>query len=284
MALRPLVTALMIGTAVLLPAQEPARAETAQAGQVQALSDALLIGDVMAVLRDEGMANAAELSADFVAGNGSPAWDAAVSQIYDTARMRRDFDAALAEALAGQPQAVAAALAFFGTDPGARALRLEIDARRALLDPEAETAAGFAWEDMVRQGLPRARQIERFAEVNDLLESNVMGALNANLAFFHGMAEAGGPLAEMSESDLLAMVWESEAETRGSTAKWMFPFLALAYEPLSDAELDANIAFSETPEGQRVNAAIFAAFDRIFLQISRDLGRAAGREMVGQDI
>lgn len=283
MPLRPLALALMIGSAVLLPAA-PAPAEAVQAGQVQALSDALLIGDVMAVLRDEGLANAAELSADFASGRGSPAWDAAVSAIYDPVRMRQGFDAALADALKDHPQAVEAAVAFFGRDPGARALRLEIDARRALLDPDAEKAAGFAWEDMVRQGLPRVARIERFAEVNDLLESNVMGALNANLAFFHGMAEAGGPLAAMSESDLLALVWESEAETRGSTAEWLFPFLALAYEPLSDDDLDAYIAFSETAEGKRVNAAIFAAFDRIFLQISRDLGRAAGREMVGQDI
>ena len=250
---------------------------------VQLLSDTLLIGDVMGVLREEGLANAAELAADFPTG-GNAGWQATVEAIYAPEAMRATFDAALVRELAATPGVVDAAVAFFGSEGGQKALRLEIEARRALLDPATEKAAKQRWAEMETTDSPRLAALNRFAEVNALIDSNVMGALNANLAFFQGMAEAGGPLGEMTEEDMLSMVWGSEAEVRASTADWLMPFLAMAYEPLSDAELEAYIAISDIPEGRRVNAAVFAAFDSLFLDISHRLGRAVGREMIGQDI
>jgi hypothetical protein len=62
------------------------------------------------------------------------------------------------------------------------------------------------------------------------------------------------------------------------------PYLAMAYQPLSDADLEAYIAFSRTPEGQVLNRALFAAFDALFNALSRDLGLAAARLMAGQDL
>jgi hypothetical protein len=64
----------------------------------------------------------------------------------------------------------------------------------------------------------------------------------------------------------------------------VFPFLTLTYQPLSDADLQAYIAFSKTPAGQRVNAAMFQAYDALFDEISRDLGRAFGLALQGDDI
>ncbi|GAB1480532.1 DUF2059 domain-containing protein [Paracoccaceae bacterium] len=285
MGLRVLGLSVALALAVAPPA---VRAETAPlavpAGpSVQALSDALLIGDVMAVLREEGLANAAELAADFPAG-GNAGWQAAVEAIYAPDAMRAAFDAALSRELSTAPGAVEAALAFFSSEGGHKALRLVIEARRALLDPAVEAAAKQRWSVMEADDSRRAAALHRFAEVNSLIEANVMGALNANLAFFQGMAEAGGPLGEMTEQDMLSMVWGSEPEVRTSTTDWLMPFLAMAYEPLSDGELEAYIAFSDIPEGRRVNAAVFAAFDALFLDISRRLGRTVGREMIGQDI
>jgi hypothetical protein len=71
---------------------------------------------------------------------------------------------------------------------------------------------------------------------------------------------------------------------RKESEKWLFSYLSLAYQPLSDADLDAYIAFSETPAGQRLNTIIFTAFDEAFRQVSFDLGRASALQMKGQDI
>ena len=174
--------------------------------------------------------------------------------------------------------------AFFGSEMGQQILKLEIGARRALLDSDVEDVAKVAWSDMAAEDSPRAAQLRRFAEANDLIESNVMGAMNANFAFYRGMAEAGSFPEAMTEEQMLQDVWGQEPQVRTETESWLFPFLALAYQPLSDADLQSYISFSESPAGQRLNAALFVAFDAVFTQISADLGRAAALQMKGEDI
>lgn len=249
-----------------------------------ALYDVLQIGDMIAVLRDEGIADALELAADFGPAGGSRSWDSSVARIYDAAQMQAVVQAGLAKAMAGNPSAAEKAIAFFGSATGKRALQLETDARRALMDKDTEAAAALHWQEMVARGDPRVAQIRRFAEVNDLIEANVTGAMNSSLAFYQGLAGTGGPFADMTEADILDLARGKEDETRATTEAWLFPFLALAYQPLSDDELRAYIDYSATDAGQQLNAAMFAAFDALFSGVSRDLGRAVGQEMAGQDI
>jgi hypothetical protein len=111
-----------------------------------------------------------------------------------------------------------------------------------------------------------------------------MGALNANLSFLRGLADSGVEEFALPEADMLAQVWATEPEVRDEMVGWVFPFLTLAYQPLSDADLQAYIAFSKTPAGQRVNAAMFQAYDALFDEISHDLGRAFGLALQGDDI
>lgn len=280
MVLRSVFLALALGLGSAVPFA--VRAETVQAPA--ALADALQIDAVIAVLREEGLAGAADIASGFAQGQGGSGWNATVEAIYDPARMRAAFDEVLTARMAEAPDETAAAIAFFTSAIGARALELEVQARRALLDPDTTAAARFRWEDMVAAHDPRVGLIRDFAETNDLIESNVTSALNSNLAFYMGMAAAGGPLEALPEADILSMVAGDEEATRASTIDWLFPFLALAYEPLSDEDLRAYVAFSASPAGQKVNDAMSEAFDRLFIGISRDLGRAAGREMAGQDI
>jgi hypothetical protein len=111
----------------------------------------------------------------------------------------------------------------------------------------------------------------------------VAGALNANLAFYRGMAE-GGALPDMDEGMMLSEVWGSEPQVRQDMEDWLFPYLFFAYRPLPDADLEAYVAFWESEAGQKVNRALFAGFDAAFTPISRDLGRASALMMQGSDI
>ena len=266
---------------ILVQATEAApQADAALAG----LSETLMIPDVLDVLRAEGLDYGLTLRDELFSGADTARWQGLVELIYDPARMRRQFDEVLARELAGDPEVLAQIAAFFEAPLGQTLLGLELEARRTLLDEAAEEAAQVVVADMVAERAPRMDQLRRFAEVNDLVEANVTGALNANLAFYRGMADEGAFGGEMSEEQMLSEVWGQEAEIRSETEGWLFPFLNLAYQPVSDADLEAYIAFSETVAGQRLNAAMFAAFDRIFLTISRDLGRAAARQIAGQDI
>ncbi|WP_430464747.1 DUF2059 domain-containing protein [Tabrizicola sp.] len=267
------------------------RAEQAQlteaaplAQSVLDLSAALNMAEVMAVLREEGIAGSADLAEDLPNGLRDPVWAGAVLQIYDVAQMEAVFNRAFAAQLEAEPEAVAAATAFFRSEIGQRVLGLELAARRALMDEAVEAAAAEAHRDLAVQNPKRQALLDRFVAANDLVESNVMGALNANLAFLRGLAEGGGEDFVLPEADMLAQVWSAEPEVRAEMTDWLFPFLTLAYQPLSDAELTAYVEFSETPAGQRVNAAMFQAFDAVFNGISRDLGRAYGQALQGNDI
>ncbi len=254
------------------------------AARISRLADTMLMNDIIAVMRDEGVDYGRTLATDMFAGKAGADWDATVALIYDPQTMRRRFDTGLAAALSGAGADLGAIEDFFGSERGQTILRLEIEARRALLDKDVEDAAKLAWEDLRSADDARAQRIFRFAEVNDLIESNVMGAMNANLAFYRGLSDSGAFPDGMTEDQMLADVWGQEPDLRAETEDWLFPFLSLAYQPLSDDDLDAYIAFSETAAGKQMNAALFAAFDTVFTRISNDLGRAAGKQMQGEDI
>ncbi len=291
--LRSRLSALGLALAVAVAGQagrvwaqtDPAQTVTADAmTRIQRLSDTMMMGAIMDVMRDEGLDYGRTLEDEMFAGRGGDRWEAIVGLIYDPQTMRARFDAALAKELADAGEDLAAIETFFASPQGQMALKLEVEARRSMLDKTVEEAAKVAWEDMRAKDDPRVASLTRFAAANDLIESNVMGALNSNLAFYRGMADSGAFPEEMTEEQMLQDVWGQEPEIRRETEDWLYPFLALAYQPLPEADLEAYIAFSETPAGKRMNAALFAAFDVVFSQISFDLGRAAARQMQGEDI
>ncbi len=292
MSLRPFVLAICLCLAPAMLGQvvhaegpvAPKTAQTEVSARISALSDMMMMGKVMSVMRDEGLDYGRTLEDEMFAGRGGGRWQTVVGMIYNPDEMRRRFDAALTTELATAGSDLVLIETFFGSDQGQRFLQLEIDAREALLDTAVEDAAKVAWAEMAGEETSRAALIRRFVEVNDLIESNVMGALNANLAFYRGMAESGSFPEEMTEEQMLTDVWRQEPDIRSETETWLFPFLSLAYQPLSDADLEAYIAFSESTAGKRMNAALFVAFDSVFTQISAELGAAAARQMQGEDI
>lgn len=268
-------------TAPGVPGQSQALAPNVQ---LAALTEALQIGPVIEVMREEGLDYGSTLETELFPDRGGARWQAVVGLIYDTDTMKKRFDAAFAETIGDDPEGIEAMIRFFGSDRGQRILDLELEARRALMDDATEEAARMTVEDMIAADNPRMEMLRDFAEANDLVELNVMGAMNSNLAFFKGMAEGSAFDEPMPEDQMLSDVWSQEADVRTETEDWLFPYLALAYGSLSDDDLQAYLDFSKTPAGKRVNAATFAAFDAVFTAVSHDLGRAAARQMQGEDI
>jgi len=292
MTLRTLLLAIILGLgpvalALRVAAETPGDPQLVQNTvdiRIAALSDTMMMGQVMAVMREEGLVYGRTLEDEMFSGRGGARWQAIVALIYDADQMRHRFDVALSRELGAAGDDLGQIEEFFRSEQGQRFLKLEIDARRALLDQAAEDAAKVAWADMAADDTTRSQLIRRFAEVNDLIESNVMGALNSNLAFYRGLAAAGSFPDEMTEEQMLSDVWGQESQIRSETENWLFPFLALAYQPLSDEDIEAYTAFSDSAAGKRMNAALFVAFDDVFTQISEELGKAAALQMQGEDI
>jgi hypothetical protein len=281
--LRFLVIVVGIAAAMVPPVSALAQVQQSQP-EAAKLADLIDITALIDVMRAEGRENALGVDKDLLDGQGGAAWLLAVERVYEPAKLRASFDASLGRELGDAPEVRAAMAEFFGSELGQRIVGLEIAARRTLLQDSAEEVAKTAWAKAEAAQSPRAKQIERFAQINDLIESNVMGALNSNLAFFKGLSAGGAFDESLSEEDMLAQVWAQEGDIRADTVDWLYPFLLLAYQPLSDAEFDHYIAFSETPAGKKINAAVFAAFDDMFVQLSTELGTSAAMLMSGEDI
>jgi len=253
-------------------------------GDLARLEDALRIREVFAVMSEEGRAYGAGIEADMFPGAGGAAWSKAVAGIYAVDRIMPKFidgfEAELAQSGADLPVMVA----FFESPLGKKVTALEVSGRRALLDQAVEDASRLKYEELSAAGDARVHLIDEFVDVNDLVESNVSGAMNANYAFYLGLGDAGVLEDGLTEDQIIAEIWSQESSIRAETDIWIRSYLAMAYAPLSDAEIREYIAFSELPEGRALNAALFAGFDVVFTEVSRQLGRAAGGVMAGQDL
>lgn len=253
-------------------------------GEADRLSRAMRLPEMFEIMAEEGRDYGEEIAAEMFPGAATAAWQQTVARIYDPARMASLFEARFAEALAAAPNDPGPVIAFFESDPGQRIVSLELSARRALLDPAVEEASRARLEEMRLDGDPRLDLIERFVTEGDLVEENVSSALNANFAFFSGLAAAQGLEAEMGESEIIGEVWAQEDAVRGEIDIWIHSYLAMAYAPLSDAELTRYIEISGSPGGRSVTRALFAGFDAVFTDVSRQLGAAAGRHLAGSDL
>ncbi|MDP3194618.1 DUF2059 domain-containing protein [Tabrizicola sp.] len=277
-----------VALAAFLALGQPALAETPDAVpaaevSVDRVAEVMRLGDLFQVLRDEGMSHGAELQADMFPSGGGSDWTTEVSGIYDATRLQSAFIDALRLQLSYQPEDMEAIIAFFGSDLGQKIVGLEIEARRAFIDTATEEAARVAAEDAAASRDPKVALIRRMIEAGDLLEMNVAGALSGSLAFMTGMSETGA-YGAIPQDQLLSDVWGQEEQVRADTSTWLYAYLGLAYHPLTEAEIRSYVEFWESRPGQALNAALFGAFDTVFRQVSLDLGRAAGRAMLGRDI
>ncbi len=252
----------------------------AQTALVDRYYAALNMDEVFRVLRDEAIAAGQEMTEE---GDiqASPSWTRRLEQIYTLDKMDAEFrDGLVASgALEGSEEA----LAFFETESGKRIVQIELDARIALNDEALEDDVRQKVETMREDKDPRIELYENFVIVNDLIDSNVMGALNANLAFYQGMASNPQFDQSLPESVMLSTVWEQEPEIRENVTDWTMNFSALAYSVLSLEELQDYIDMSASEAGQKFNTALFAGFDQMFEQQSYDLGKATAEFMMGDD-
>lgn len=253
-------------------------------GDATRLEDALQLREVFAVMSEEGSDYGAQIETDMFPGAGGSSWAKAVDGIYSVDRILPIFDAAFEAELAQADADVPAMIAFFESDLGRRVTTLEISGRRALLDKAVEDASRLKYEELSAAGDAKVALVDAFVDANDLVGANVAGAMNANYAFYRGLADAGVLPDGMTDDEIIGEIWAQEDSIRDETDIWIRSYLAMAYAPLSEAEIRQYTEFSETAAGKDLNAALFAGFDAVFTEVSHQLGRAAGGVMTGQEL
>ena len=248
--------------------------------RITVLMDVLQVREVVEIFRAEGIIYAQELDVDFLDGQGGAFWAAQVRRIYDAQRISEQVRAALETGLSDAE--VEAAIAFFGSPDGSRIIALENAARRAMGDPEIESAAREIYQDLAQAEDPQVDLVRAYIEVNDLLERNVSGAMSANYHFYMGLSEGGYD--PRSEAVILDDVWSQQEAIRTDTEDWLYGFLLMAYQPVAPDVLQGYVDYSASPPGQALNAALFAGFDAMYLDVSYGLGRALALSAKGDEI
>lgn len=244
--------------------------------------DAMQIEHLFEIMQDEAIVAGADLVETLMPGRDLSGWELTLTRLNAPSRMVPDFRAKFGEAL---PEDQEDAVLDYLTSPhGQRIVDLELSARVALNEPDIQDIVLERFTQMQRDGDPRADALSEFIDVNNLVEANVLGALNANAAFLQGLRSGEDVPGFMGGGDILADVWAQEPEIRSSTQDWLNAFVSLAYRPLTDAELRRHIDFSESTAGQALNDALFAAFDVTFTQLSLDTGTALARLMGSEDL
>lgn len=270
----------MFRVIVFVLAMGPLAVAAASPEDLDALHKVLRTQDLIKIVSDEGLEQSEDLRNETFQGNAVIGWRRVATHIYDTDRLtltfRENFDAAFKDA------DITPLIDFFGSETGAQIVEYEIEARRAISSEEVEQAAMLAFEDLVNEDAPRVGLLEKFAETNQLIDRNVAGALNANVAFFQGMSE--GPNFAMTESQMLDFVWAREAEIRSETELWVFGYMAFAYKPLTDQQISDYIAFAATELGQDLNRAYYSGFDTVYRDASFALGQAIARFSLGDEL
>ena len=238
------------------------------------LWDLLAMPEMISILHDEGVSMALRADFGFLGREGGQRWEAAVQAIYDEGALADEVHAAVEQHFAGLD--LTALCAFYKDREVQLIIDKEIAARRAFMDLEFEQAARERWlrgensdqlDDTIRDHI----------EQNDLIELNVMGALNSNFAFLSALSQSlPDDVGHMTEHDILSQVWTQEVDIRTDTTEWMYAYLHTAYQDIDPAVLERYVSFLNSPSGRALNNAIFAAFDAVYVHLSSDLGRLAG--------
>ncbi len=244
------------------------------------LNGVLRLDDVVRIMREEGLNLGRDLARDMLPDAGAAVFERQVARLYDLDRMTGMISADLGAMI---PDGTCLVLTeFFETPLGGRIVDGEIVARAAFLDRATEDAARQRVADLDPDTDPRLSAISRYILVNDLVEYNVAGSLNSNYMFYRGLVQGG--MLQMSDQDIVAETWAQEAEARADTLEWLLAYLDTAYSDLSLKELRLYTEFSAAPDGQNLNRALFASFDRMYEALSFGLGLALADVSRAQDL
>ena len=254
----------------------------AQNTQSELLFDALGLPDIVDIMREEGVVYGAQIGTDLFPNQVSPAWRATVETIYDSSAMHASVEAAFIHALDNQD--VTPMVAFFSSDLTKTLVSHEVSARRALLDDTVDQASKDVATVAKFNNTERFQLVDAFVQTNDLIEINVAGAMNSNVAFYMGLMAGGAMDEALTQDQILNDVWDQAADIRANTSEWVYGFLLLAYDPVRGADLETYTAFSASNTGVALIGALFVAFDDMFDSKSFALGREAARVMAGQDL
>ncbi|WP_171211502.1 DUF2059 domain-containing protein [Ruegeria sp. HKCCA5426] len=247
------------------------------AEKVDRLMEALRLSEVVDILTSEGKAQAHTMNETFMGNSGGEYFHTQIEDIYNPDWIHDQISMAFLETLTDSQ--LDRAIVFFESDLGQTIVSLENSARLAIQDETIKEMAQDSYFAIDRSS-QSYRLIDEYIEVNDLIEKNVQSSLNADYNFFRALTEdAGG-----DGTDLIEQLLLDKDNIERETVTWLYSFLLLAYQPLTEAQMRENIAFSRTDTGRAMNDAFFLGFNRMYDDVYYRLGLAVSHVLSGSDL
>jgi len=225
--------------------------------------------DMVEVVRLEGLADNADVPQEIFGREFGDNWPDALDGIFDAKALSTYLEVGFLAALADTPRGDI--ITFLESNAWQSALDLELEGRRAMLDPSVENAAYDMYWERFDDNDERVQDLTRLIEAGQLIDSNVVGAMNSMYQFNQGLLSEGLDVG-VDEADMLAQIWAEEDALRLEISEWLYAFLLLAYDPLETRLLREQITFYESPAGQTFHRALMDGFDGLYSAISFDLG------------
>lgn len=275
--------AVAFGPGAAAPVLAQAAPPVALRADTLALFEAVGMQESFDIIAEAGIRDALSLEDDLFPGRGGASWAALVDRLVTPELLSDTFFRAFPESRLGEDH-MDEILAFFTSGTGRRIVEGELAAWRAITDPEIEEAANAVYHRRLSEGDPRLELLTRLIESNDFVDLNVMGGLNANMAFLQGLADGGAYEQDVSQEMILSQAWQQEPRLREDTTLWLYSYQLMAYSGLGDEDLLAYIDFCESEAGQAYNSALFIGFDAIFTDMSYRLGATAAGFMTGSPL
>ena len=195
----------------------------------------------------------------------------AIATAYAPARMRADARNFLESELAEADQKQV--LTWLDSDTGKKINLLE-EQSGEVTDRKKRDQESSAYAATLPKN--RSDRIQRFMQVVRASEGMASLIINNNLAIANGLAMTA-PVQELINLEALSKQLESQRpQLIASMDKRLLAEYAYIYRTVTDAEIDAYIAFAETPSGRKYHAAFIAAIERAMTEASLVVGFEMG--------
>lgn len=249
---------------IVLFAVRPAVADTF--GQLYA---ALNLQEIVAIMRQEGLEEAEATKEIYLKNIRKDSFNSAIDALYSEAFMETQLRSGLKTALSEDDAEIA--LAFYQTQLGALASKLETSARAAISNDAVEEMAVSVANDALQAGNKRAKLLKNAVTDMELTEYNLSGAFSARFAFLSGLAEAEE--LGITQDQIINLIAQDREALRDEIDQWVLGFVFMTYRPLSDEELSQYLAFLLSTPGKALNRALFEVFNELSTQNAGQLGK-----------
>ena len=246
-----------------------ASASFGQADVYASLYEALHLGKVVKILRDESVKDALGSGKLYLGQDYDFAsFEKAVEKVFNLEMMDSFMRNGLKQKLPREKAKVA--YRFFSQDLGARVALLETSARSAISYEEVEVAAIQMAKEAKSENTARYSMLEKNLKALELVELNMKGAFSAQYAFLKNLSTLDDM--PLNNDDIVALLLENEEEMRREIVDWLMGFTHMAYTPLTDEELKSYLGFLSSSDGKVLNETLFYIFNDLSIQTSGELG------------